>query len=256
MRDIEKLEGTMDPLLYKGLYTDFKNLQLATGCWIQLANVFYSYVRYFDEKNPVHEENLMQALEELRKLDAEGKAALGKDYYCNYADVHAERHWNENILNFIDEVRESFAYEKKKVQELAAEALTDFVVCGGGSEGHDLKKEVNFSDTVMIDGELARICGNKAGMKWSTIAAHGWFSYALKIKENQTNTVCLTAGSATDTLKMKVTIGEREYLIDQPNEGKNELVFDYQAQAGETSVRVRIDKISANVPLVYQIKTY
>ncbi len=256
LQEIEKLEGAMEPQLYNELYTYFKNLQLATNCWIELANVFYSYARYFDEKNPVHEENMMQALTALRKLDAEGKAALGKEFYCNFADIHAERHQNENILTFIDEVLESFAYEKRKVQELEAEQLTDFIVCGGGSEGHELKKEVNFSDTVMLDGELARIAGNKAGMKWSTIAAHGWFSYELKIKENQNNTIFMTAGSATDTLKLKVTIGDCEYLIDQPNGGKNDLVFDYQAKAGETSVTVKIDKISANVPLVYLIKTY
>lgn len=141
------------------------------------------------------------ATENLRILDIEGKRVLGKDFYCNIADVGgvgAKQGYCENILNFVEEATASFAYEEKAVQTLEGENLTDFVVCGGACEGHGLRKEVNFSDTLLLDGELVRMPENKEGMKWSTIVAHGWFSYQLKLKPGQQNVVQITAGSSSE----------------------------------------------------------
>ena len=106
----------------------------------------------------------------------------------------------------------------------------------------------------MVNGEQARITGNKRGMEWSTITAHGWFSYKLKVKPGCENVISVLAGSATDTLKMKVTVGAQEYIVDQPNEGKNHLEFKYAAGADEEYIRIRFDKISANMPVMYTVK--
>ena len=66
----------------------------------------------------------------------------------------------------------------------------------------------------------------------------------------------MLAGSSTDTLKMKVTIGDNEFVVDQPNDGKNTLEFDYVAGAEEDSVRIRFDKISGNMPMMYNVKVH
>ena len=107
---------------------------------------------------------------------------------------------------------------------------------------------------VMVNGEQVRITGNRRGMEWSTITAHGWFSYKLKVKPGQENVISVLAGSSTDTLKMKVTIGTREYIVDQPNAGKNTLTFRYTADAEEEYTRIRFDKISGNMPMMYTVK--
>lgn len=255
LKEIIMLKGQMDEVSYEKLYIDFKNLELTAKCWVELANVFYNYVRYFDEKEQKYKDELMVALHRLKELDDEGKESLGAEFYCNISDNDTmRRQHSENILDFINDVTASFQYEEKVVNELESENLTDYVVCGGAIEGHDLKKEVNFSDTLLIDGEIVRITGNRNGMKWSTITAHGWFSYKLKLKENQDNRICIVVGSNTDDLKMKVTISENEFVINQPNEGKNIIELNYHAKIHEESVTVKIDKISVNMPLVYIIK--
>ena len=253
---IESAKDQLSREKYDQLFTDFKNLELAAACWWELGNVFYNYARYFDEKTPVYKADLQTALCNLKALDVEGKKVLGKKFYCNLGDVHAKIDTYEKIQLFIDDINASFAYEEKARAELEQENLTDFVLCGSGCEGHEIQKEVNFSDTVMVNGEQVRITGNRRGMEWSTITAHGWFSYALKVKPGQKNTISVLAGSSTDTLKMKVTLGDREYLIDQPNAGKNVLEFTYEAPADVQSVRIRFDKISANMPMMYNVKVY
>lgn len=254
LKEIEMLASLLAPEKYEQLYIDFKNLELAAKCWVELANVFFNYIRFFDEKDAKYKAGLKTALSNLEDLDREGKAVLGSEFYCNFLDVHAQRQQGEKILDFIADVTASFDYEEKAVAQLEAQGLTDFIVCGSGSEGHELKKEVNFSDTLLVDGELVRITGNRAGMNWSTITAHGWFSYKVKLKENTSNTITIIAGSTTDTLKMKVTVGDREYLIDQANAGKNVIELSYPAGEHETSATVKLDKISVNMPLVYIIK--
>ena len=263
-RKIEKLKDQIDEVKYSRLFIDFKNLELVAKCWVEMAKVFYHYVRYFDEKKEEqkthHKVAFRNATENLRNLDADGKRVLGKDFYCNIADVGGvggKQGYCENILNFVEEVTESFTYEEKVVKELAKEELTDFVVCGGACEGHELQKEVNFSDTLLVGGELVRIPGNKEGMKWSTIVAHGWFSYRLKLKPSQENVIRITAGSSVDTLKMKVTVGTQEYVIDRSAEvldGKQVISLKYLASAEEEAAMIKIEKITANMPLVYMIK--
>lgn len=256
MAEIEALHDALMPEKYQQLFVDFKNLELASACWMEMANVFYNYVHYFDEKKPEYKVALEKAMADLAALDARGKEILGKEFYCNFIDINAERRNGENVLDFIDAVKASFAYEEMARTQLENEDLTDFVLCGSGCEGHEIQKEVNFSDTMMVDGEQVRITGNKRGMEWSTITAHGWFSYKLKLKPGRENVICVIAGSSTDTLKMKVTIGGQEYMVDRPNTGKNTVEFRYVAGVQEDSVRIRFDKISANMPMMYTVKVY
>ena len=254
MQEIEALKGQLSAEKYQQLFVDFKNLELASACWLEMANIFFNYVRYFDEKKPEYKAAMFKAMDDLTALDAKGKEILGKEFYCNFIDINAERRNGEKVLDFIASVKESFAYEETARAELESENLTDFVLCGSGCEGHEIQKEVNFSDTVMVNGEQVRITGNKRGMEWSTITAHGWFSYKLKLNPGKENVISVLAGSSSDTLKMKVTIGDQEYVVDQPNGGKNTLEFRYVAGAEEDCVRIRFDKISGHMPMMYHVK--
>ena len=107
-------------------------------------------------------------------------------------------------------------------------------------------KEVNFSDTFAKGEELYRIPGNTRGAAWSTIKAHGWFSYEIKVKSEKTNTVEVVFGSYTDTLDVKVTIGDQVHEIHDAIEGKRTYTFEYEAK-NEDAARIRFDKISTNL---------
>lgn len=253
LREIEALEDQLSAEQYHSLWVDFKNLSLASQCWEAMAAVFFHYVRCFDEKQDRHKQELYAALKTLDALDKEGRVALGDDFYCSYCDVHAQREKGQNISEFIADVSASFAYEAQMRAKLDAQNLTDYILCASGCEGHALQKEVNFSDTLLLNGELVRIPGNRAGSDWSTITAHGWFSYRMKVKKGEENTIAITAGSSTDTLKMKVAVGGQEYIIDQPNTGKNIVKLSYFADENEDFVTVKFDKISAHMPLVYSV---
>ena len=121
------------------------------------------------------------------------------------------------------------------------EKLCDYVLCGSVCEGHKLQKEVNFSDTLLVDGKQCRIPGNKASLRWSRINAHGWFSYEIKVKPEKENTISFLLGSATDFLSIQIIIGNKTHVIKENISGLKEYTFPYLAD--ETGkVRIRIGK--------------
>ena len=138
---------------------------------------------------------------------------------------------------------------------LSGKGLYDFVIAGGGSESHGLKKEVNFSDTLVIDGELCRIPGSSRGAKWATIKAHGWFSYEIKVRPNTLNRIGLRLGSLGDNLDIKITLGEKATELHQGYDSIVDIELEYAA-GDEKCVRIRFDKISVNPPAIFLIKVY
>ena len=143
--------------------------------------------------------------------------------------------------------------EKQTSDKLKSENNIDYIVCGGALEGHLLSKEVNFSDTLILDDALCRIPGNKRGLKWSAINAHGWFSYTLKIKPDAENYVKISLGSVNDILDARITLGNEIHDIHKENCSKTEITLPYSAKKDENSVEIRFDKISAYTPCVYTI---
>ena len=91
----------------------------------------------------------------------------------------------------------------------------------------------------MRDGELCRIPGNRKGLEWSTINAHGWFSYEMNITSESDNLITVEAGSNTDTLCMKVTIGDSEHTVNAKCDGKAIVSFNYRSKPDEKRVRIR-----------------
>ena len=92
-------------------------------------------------------------------------------------------------------------------------------------------------------------------MEWSSINAHGWFGYELKIKPGENNEITIVLGSSNGQLEVKITLGEEQYFVSEAlSESKKKLVLRYAADGDCDKVRIRFDKISAHTPCIYSIK--
>lgn len=240
---------------YGDLYVKFRNLDLCARIWRELVDVFFSYARYIDSGAKEYFDKLNKSLVSLSELETLGKELLGDKFHCIIGDrFDGQIHNKDMISEFLVEVRTSLEYEERLSCMLNAEGLVDYVICGGACEGHRLQKEVNFSDTLIRDGELVRIPGNRKGLEWSMITAHGWFSYEIRVIPERRNIITVEAGSNTDVLCMKVIIGDDEHTVDIQSGKKQELAFEYKAKNDENSVRIRFEKLSASVPCIYTVK--
>ncbi len=253
---VKALQGKVEKNRYASLLTQFKNLYFAARAWRELLNVLYAYVRYFETADDQYESDFYAATDSLLAIDREGREVVGdnNDYYL---DQYLFGSWKKIhvVQIFVNEARESFVAEKAKYFDLQGKGYTDCILCGGAMESHKLQKEVNFSDTMLVKGELCRIPGNRRGAEWSQINGHGWFSYEVAVNSNAENTLLLEMGSLTEKLDVKITVGEEVYEVreEAPTSGKKTFAFVYTERAGADKVRIRIDRISPYTPLVYTI---
>ena len=248
-----KLEGKLDEAEYRNLYAKFKNLELVSKIWVALTDTFYNYTKFFEFNDAEYEARLRASVARLDELHLTGKAALGDDFYGVSGESLVGAGKYEQIPIFTKDIIDSFESEKAVYESLKNENNYDLIVAGGAYEGHKLMKEVNFSDTMAKNGEVYRIPGNSRGAEWSNIKAHGWFSYELSVKPNSENKIEVLLGSYTDTLSVKITIGESSTEISEPINGKTVKSFTYKAK-DENAVRIRFDKISGNTPKIYTVK--
>ena len=254
------LKGRIAQDEYDKLWVKFCNLKLVAEIWLLLTKIFMDYAKFFETRD----ENSALALEEdvtkLMEVNLHGVELLGDKFYLLSISEYFTS--GGSIEAFAEEIRESFRLEREAVECIEKEGtdcldkkeLLDYVICGGAMEGHGLQKEVNFSDTLVRDGALCRIPGNKRGMEWSSINAHGWFSYEVKVKPLAQNEIHIVMGSIGEMLEVRVTIGEKEYEIREKVCGRKELIFPYTAGEGCNGVRIRFDKISGYTPCVFAIK--
>jgi len=252
--DVKKLEGRLPTEEYKKLYTMFKNLYYVAAIWYELVKVFYNYTQYFETKQEKFEKAFFDAVEKMVSLEDEGISELGKDFYCLFGNFFTGGETKErDVKRFGDEIRLNFEKEKGVIAKLSCEGLYDFIVAGGGTEGHKLQKEVNFSATTIDENGPARVPGNTLNA-FNFIKAHGWFSYEIKLRPGVRNKILVTMASSAEEIEIKITIGENSKEIYEKISGKREFEFDYDAAANEESVRIRFDKISAKIPFIYLIK--
>ncbi len=248
------LEGKIEEKAYKNLWTKFLNLKYTTAAWEQLALSFYHYARYFEFGDRAHRDEMEKCFEKLAAIHAEGVLKLGEDFYCTKLDIHdATNSAVPLIPNFIRDMRASLAAEEMENARLSEKGYLDYVVCGGGMEGHKLQKEVNFSDTYIKGDKLCRIPGTRLGAAWSTVNAHGWFSYAVKVSPMAENKVIVEAGSMTDTLNVEILIGEEKHVFSEKTEGIKTLGIPFTETAGKETVRIRFDRNSKDTPLIYTV---
>lgn len=240
---------------YETLRVKFYNLAIVASVWHVLTTVFLYYTKYFEFQNESYKTKLYEALVELELLDQNGKREVGEQFYCVKGNRCTDNAYFDFIPNFINEVKQSFEYEKSVVLEMRQkEDLIDYVVCGGGFEGHELKKEVNFSDTMMINNKLCRIPDTLRGLTWCTVNGHGWFSYLLQVKPGVENKIRIYCGSNTSDLDVQVTIGNEIKEIHESCEEDKVIEIVYTPLLNEEKVRIRFDKIAGNTPYIYLLE--
>lgn len=239
---------------YEKLWVKFANLKYVTNIWKLLTKTFIDYVLYFDTCDAAYQSALEQDLEQLLELNRQGKHELGNKFYCgNAVEMVAT---GADVEEFVKEIRESFYIEKKTIEYIKEHesGVLDYVVCGGAMESHGLQKEVNFSDVLVRDGALCRIAGNYRGAQWSTINAHGWFSYEILVKPNAQNVILVSMEGAGEDMDVRVCVGAEEYVISEKKVGRKEYSFRYTEREGKSCARIRFEKISGNTPCVFTIK--
>ena len=241
---------------WDNIYLKFKNLELITKVWKALTDCFYAYAKFFEYGEDKYKSDFYSSLDKLTELSDTGARQLGDSFYCISGDSLAGGGRYELIGMFVKDAKESFEAEEKATLRLRSEGHRDFIVCGGGAEGHRLMKEVNFSDTMVKDGSLCRIPGNMAGAEWSAINAHGWFSYDISVAPEQENNITVDlSGYERDgigRLDVKVTIGEVSEELHFESAERRCISFKYKAGKSDR-VRIRFDRISGYTPHIYEI---
>lgn len=250
------LEDKIEAKEYKKLWTKFSNLKLVTQIWLELTKMFIHYVRYFETRDEQQKTALKKAMEDIVALSDKGIEILGDAFYCAGTRDAFRKGSDSNVVqNLVDEIWESFELELEATERLEKEQnLLDFIICGGGMEGHRLQKEVNFSDTFAHNGAICRIPGDIRGAKWCSINAHGWFSYEMAVKPGAVNTFIIEAEGYDGEMDTLVTIGDTEYEIHEKTTDKIEISLSYTAPEDESVVRIRFDKLSGHTPCVYSIR--
>ncbi len=250
------LEHKIEEKEYRKLWTKFLNLKMVTEIWKTLLDTIVAYAKYFDTHQEAYEAEFKANVEKLTKYKEDGIAQLGDAFYglnCGGGYLGVESNGLFDFIGaFTTDVLKCFELEKQAANAFVADnALIDYVVCGGAMEGHKLRKEVNYSDTLIIDGALCRIPGNSKGMQWSSINAHGWFSYQLRMKPNAENLVKIVMGSTGNELDVCITLDGKKHVIHEAISGKKEFVISHIAESD--SVNIQFDKISRNTPFIYSI---
>ena len=242
LKKLQELKAVLSQENYAELENKFQNLFYTAKLWNALTKAFIAYAG----DNETH---LISACKELTAIDNEGKQTVVKNYYPTTI-VRAEG--LDPVPLFVEEVQASFYKERETTKTLQQENLTDFIVCGGGNEGHKLQKEVNFSDTYIMEDGVCRIPGTNRGKAWSTVNAHGWFSYEINVKPGVDNEIVIVAKGSDGKLDMSVEINGDTKRISRKVEGKTQVKIGYFAKS--EVARIRIDRISANTPFIYEIK--
>lgn len=251
---LSSLQGKIEESKYEELSDKFTNLYVIAKLWNALLKSFIAYMQS-------NETALNAALNELLVINEEGYEKLGNKYYLvaiggdkndtsNFGEQGAGI--KDRVEGFVNNMRASFRIEKETQKRLQSEDWTDFIICGSGNESHKLQKEVNFSDTYIFEDGLCRIPGTNRGKAWSTVNAHGWFSYEINVKPNTENEIVIVAKGSDNHLDLSVTLDGETTVIREEIEGKKEIKIKYHAK--ERLARIRIDRISAYTPYIYEIK--
>ena len=255
LESLPTLKGRISDSDYAVLEKKFYNLYYVALAWEKLTRVFLNYTKYFELGDEKYEAELEKVLFMLEKVNASAVSALGDDFYVNSLTIDqlGAKCSESPILSFIGEVKKSFRLEKEAYEKLNAEGLYDFVICGAATEGHKIKKEVNFSDTYLKDG-ICRIPGTNRGKSFSTVNAHGWFAYELKLRPNCENTVIVSAAGEDGEIDFKISALGESFEIREKHNGVTEFEFKFCETEGKDAAYIRIDRISKNTPYIYEIK--
>ncbi len=246
------LKSRIDKQQYQKLWVKFCNLKYAAEIWEVLTQLFIDYVQYFETRSETHELDLHQHLALLLEKNKQGKELLGEQFFCA---IHEGKPEQRPVEDFYEILLQNFELEKKAYSVMEDQEDTlDFVICGGGTEGHRLQKEVNFSDTMIHQGSICRIPGSLRGRGWCSVNAHGWFSYEIEVTPNAENQIEIEMGSLDETLDVSVDIAGENHVVQDCTEAKQTYRFIYTERKGEDRVRIGFHKMSATLPCIFTIK--
>ena len=258
---LSKIKDKLDPEKYNGLYMRFRNLYYVSNLWERLIAACVGYARYFESKDEKYRQMFLDATDDLVRINEEGKAELGVTrYYPTALSTRGSLSENidvskiDKVAIFVRQARASFEYEAKLVGELDAMGLVDYVIPGAGNEGHKLFKEVNFSDTFLLEDGVSRIAGTYRGKAFSTVNAHGWFRYEIAVKPGAENEILITAKGMEGEIDFSATIDGEKTVVRKAAEGKCEIAIPFTEKCGKDKVEIRLDRISAHTPFFYLIK--
>lgn len=250
LKRLNRIKDKVEESEYKKLWVKFCNLNLVTKIWQSLAMVLIDYVRYFETKDESYAISFNENLNRMVSLSNRGKELLGDMFYCLLGNDKV----NDFVDDFVTDICENFEAEKRVKDKMDVENdVLDYIICGGALEGHQLQKEVNFSDSVLRNGEPCRIPGNSVGTQWSSVNSHGWFSYLIKIKPNSENKIKIIMENSDGEIDCYITIGDEKYTIHEKTTSKKEITLKYFESHGDNYVRIRFDRNSRYVPFVYRI---
>ena len=249
---ITALKDKIEESEYKKLYVKFKNLDYVAKLWHELTYILYNATKYFEKHDKVYKKKLFKNCRNLNKLNSLGKKELGLEYYNYYGARGYTNSVPEFGGDFVKSLKANLKAEEKTYKKLVKQNdLIDFIICGGISESHKLQKEVNFSDSVLINGNICRIPGNKRGAEWSRINAHGWFSYEIATKENCLNQIDIVMGSSSNYINVQINIDGKIHKIKQPITGKQ--TFSFDCLPTKNAIRIQFDRVDSATPLIYTI---
>lgn len=253
---IKGLEGKLDEKKYYSLYMRFMNLWLVARIWRELTRIYIGLARYFDGKGEGNLDEVYDAIEKMRAIDAEGYETLGRDFYCealsyaNYKDMP-----RRSIVHYMDrELKYAIDTEVREYRELMAEGLYDFVIAGGFSEGHNLGAEINFSFPMEMPDGICRTAGSERGKFWSVLKAHGWLAYDVAVKGGVPNTLIISGKGQEGNFSFTLDVDGDVTRHAVSGEGILDCVYTFTPDADKTSVRVKIERNSEYMPYIYTLK--
>ncbi len=264
---VQTLEGKLSPEKYYSIYMRFVNFLYMAKIYRALSKAYYALARYFEDGEEGAYAEIFAAIDEMTALDEIGYKLLGEDWQGEALSLkpgnpfltHSIRvdysKRTGNIYHLKNMLSRALELEIEARQQIAKENPTDFVVAGGFDEGHNLKKEPNFSGALTLDDGNCRTAGSERGAYWSMLNAHGWFSYDMKVRPNAENTLIIRGKGDNGTLSIDVTIDGEMTRHSVEGEGIVEIARAFTPQNGTDTVTVRIDRNSKSLPFIYTVMT-
>lgn len=262
---IKTLEGKLNPEKYFGVYMRFANFLYIAKIFKELTKVCIGMSKYFENDDESVLPEIFSTIDRMTALDELAYNELGKDWHGEALSLKPGNPFLTYGITVDRSKRTSHIYHLKNLlgravemevaarQEMAKQNPIDFVVAGGFDEGHNSKREPNFSAALTLDDGNCRTAGSERGAYWSMLNAHGWFSYDMKVRPNEENTIVIRGKGDTGTLSIDLTIDGNMTRHSVTGNGMLEITRTFTPDKDADTVTVRIDRNSKSLPFIYTL---
>lgn len=263
---IESLKDKLDDEKYYSLYMRFKNFEIAAKIFAQLTTLYYCLAKYFENNDENALKKAYECIDIMRAMDKDGFEELGEDFYfeaLSFKKGSAFRRYGlgsdstdprDSHVYLLDEIfKKALDMEVTLNRELLEKNVTDYIIAGGFSEGHNPKFEGNFSACLTMADGSCRTAGSERGALWSVVKTHGWFSYEMKVKPGVENVLTVTGKGEDGSLNIDIEINGEMKRYRKCGEGLVDIVHRFVPKEGQDIVTVRIDRNSDSLPFIYTL---